>query len=320
MTNAGVGGFGWNLLFGEVLGPLIAAGAFVVHFKIKKRRKAARRERPPQREKVLRPAGYSALCRIDDLTERGLLALLYTLAAAAVLGIMCSAFFPLVEGLVAGRFTFTQVRGAASWHLLWPGATMMALALVVTVWQFWRTTKLDDDLRNWRFGLRGEQAVAEKLMSLELIRAGYATFHDVPGDGAWNIDHVVVGPGGVFVLETKTRPRRKATREQPEEKVTFDGRTLRFPWCDDAKAARQAERNAKWVRKFIDYFAPKDILVQPAVVVPGWFVESLGNYPVKAMNATYLVGYLTGSGRRFTEEQLRPILRRFDERCRDLEF
>lgn len=60
--------------------------------------------------------------------------------------------------------------------------------------------------------------------------------------------------------------------------------------------------------------------MQPVVVVPGWYTEALGNYPVKVMNATYLAGYLAGAKPRFTEEQLRPIIRRFDERCRDLEF
>jgi Nuclease-related domain len=314
------GSLSWNVLLGEVIGALVVIGAFVGHFKIKKHREEARRERPPQREKVLRPAGYSANRRIDDLAERRLLALAYTIGAAAMLGIMCVGFFPLVEGLVAGRFTFAQVRGAASWHLLWPGVGMTALALLGMIWCFRRTAQLEDELRNWRFGLRGEQAVAEKLMTPELAKAGYITFHDVPGDGAWNIDHVVVGPGGVFVLETKTRPRRKATRQQPEEKVLFDGVRLQFPWCDDPKATRQAERNARWVRKFIADFAPKDMLVQPVVVIPGWYVESLGNYSVKAMNAMYLVGYLIGSKRRFREEQLRPIIRRFDERCRDLEF
>jgi hypothetical protein len=35
-------------------------------------------------------------------------------------------------------------------------------------------------------------------------------------------------------------------------------------------------------------------LVQPVIVVPGWWVEAKGNYPVKVMNAKYLVGYLVG--------------------------
>src|SRR5207249_11066461 len=99
--------------------------------------------------------------------------------------------------------------------------------------------------------LRGEQAVAEALNDRSLVAASYTAFHDVQSDGDWNIDHVVVGPGGVFVIETKSRSRRKAKFDQQEHVVTFDGRTLRFPWCEDYKAALQAERNAEWVQQFI---------------------------------------------------------------------
>jgi hypothetical protein len=34
---------------------------------------------------------------------------------------------------------------------------------------------------------------------------------------------------------------------------------------------------------------PKDLVGQPVIVVPGWYVKPKGNYPVKVMNATYLV-------------------------------
>ena len=150
-------------------------------------------------------------------------------------------------------------------------------------------------MRNYRFGLRGEQAVAEELNNRNLISAGYVSFHDVPGDGPWNIDHVVVGPGGIFVLETKTRSRRKAKRDQPEQTVFFDGKMLHFPWCFDSNAVNQVKYNAEWVKNFVAGFGPKDMLVQPVVVVPGWFVEAKGNYPVKAMPAELVPGIRTSS-------------------------
>ena len=51
-------------------------------------------------------------------------------------------------------------------------------------------------------GERGELKVAEVLD--ELRSSGYRAFHDFVGDG-YNIDHVVVGPAGVFAIETKFR-------------------------------------------------------------------------------------------------------------------
>jgi len=154
-----------------------------------------------------------------------------------------------------------------------------------------------------------------------LLKAGYISFHDIPGNGPWNIDHVVIGPSGVYVLETKTRARRKPTRKQLDQYVLYDGKVLQFPWCYDRKAVKQVENNAKWVREFIADFAPKDILVQPIIVVPGWYVTSFGKYSVMAMPADYLVrGCLLADKRKYLPEQLLPLIRRFDERCRDLEF
>jgi hypothetical protein len=54
----------------------------------------------------------------------------------------------------------------------------------------------------WRRGAAGERRTARLLGSLE--RQGWAVLHDlaVPGSRA-NIDHLVIGPGGVFVIDSK---------------------------------------------------------------------------------------------------------------------
>jgi hypothetical protein len=54
----------------------------------------------------------------------------------------------------------------------------------------------------WRRGAAGERCTARLLAALE--RHGWAVLHDlaVPGSRA-NIDHLVVGPGGVFVIDSK---------------------------------------------------------------------------------------------------------------------
>ena len=178
-------------------------------------------------------------------------------------------------------------------------------------------------IRNWRFGMRGEQAVAEKLADREIAAAGYVVFHDVPAGSEkkkWNVDHVVVGPGGVFVLETKARSKRKATRDQDESKVIFDGEKLQFPWCVDWDVVGQVRASADWVRKLVEKVAPDGVLVQPVIAVPGWWVESLGNYPVKAMPATYLAHYLTSAKRLYSAKEVAAIADKLQRECRDLEF
>ena len=102
--------------------------------------------------------------------------------------------------------------------------------------------------------------------------------------------------------------------------VEFDGSVLQFPWCYDDEVVEQVERNAKWVREFLAAFPPKNIPVQPVIVLPGWFVETKGNFPVKVMNATYLIGFLKQAKPLFTLEQLEPVIQRLDERCRTVEF
>jgi Nuclease-related domain len=54
----------------------------------------------------------------------------------------------------------------------------------------------------WRRGAAGEQRTARLLGPLE--RQGWAVLHDlaVPGSQA-NLDHLVIGPGGVFVVDSK---------------------------------------------------------------------------------------------------------------------
>jgi hypothetical protein len=43
-------------------------------------------------------------------------------------------------------------------------------------------------------------------------------------------------------------------------------------------------------------------------------------YPVMVMNQKFPTGFLSREPKRFLPEQLQAVLRRFDERCRDLEF
>jgi Nuclease-related domain len=54
----------------------------------------------------------------------------------------------------------------------------------------------------WRRGAGGERCTARLLSPLE--RQGWAVLHDLalPGSRA-NIDHLVIGPGGVFVIDSK---------------------------------------------------------------------------------------------------------------------
>jgi hypothetical protein len=320
MTQSEDVGFGWTQITGIVLGTGLVVAAFATWAWFKRRSRAARNEKPPQSAKLLRPAGHSLHCRIDELNEKWGSAVMQSAMAGSMLGLLFSAFYPIIEALVLQRVTFDQIRTQPKSYLLLSLAALIISALAWLIASLDQAFRWHREIRNCRFGLRGEQAVAEALTNREIAVAGYTIFHDVPGDGRWNIDHVAVGPGGIFVLETKTRARRKPLWDQPHNVVCYDGKRLLFPWCEDRRAVTQAQRNAEWMRKFAAGFAPQDITVHSIIVVPGWYVESQGTYSVAVMNADYLKKYLAGSKPRFAPEQLQGIVRRLEERCRDLEF
>jgi hypothetical protein len=239
-----------------------------------------------------------------------------------VAGVIVSGFYPLIEGVILRRFTLSEVLALPNAYILYSAGALAIAAIAWATVSLLRAKRMLIQLRNHRFGLRGEQAVADALASASLARAGYVSFHDMPGDGNWNIDHVVVGPGGVFVLETKARSKRTATWQQPEHEVWVNGTALRFPWCVDTKAIPQAERNAKWVHDFIAPFSERPARVTPIVVVPGWSIppDPANNRSVQVINSVNLPKYIAACGNRYTEADLGGIIARLQERCRTLDF
>ena len=75
-----------------------------------------------------------------------------------------------------------------------------ALAAMATAWGL--RFKPSPDAVAWRQGATGERHTARLLAPLE--RHGWAILHDlaIPG-GQANLDHLVIGPGGVFVIDSK---------------------------------------------------------------------------------------------------------------------
>jgi hypothetical protein len=58
------------------------------------------------------------------------------------------------------------------------------------------------------------------------------------------------------------------------------------------------------VRDVIKDFGPEGISGRPVIVVPGSYVVSMGAYPVKAMNAKSLVGFLLSARPIYEVKQL----------------
>ncbi len=122
------------------------------------------------------------------------------------------------------------------------------------------------ELRSLRLGRKGERAVGELLD--ELRAKGYMVFHDIPGHG-FNLDHVVIAPQGVFVVETKTHSKH------PDSKVFYDGtRVLLDGRPPDRNPLDQARAEARWLCDALSQSTGRTFPVKAIVVYPGWWVES----------------------------------------------
>lgn len=145
-------------------------------------------------------------------------------------------------------------------------------------------------------GERGERAVAGELEELRSI--GFRCFHDIIGDG-FNIDHVVVGPPGVFVVETKYRSGSGVIEFRNGKGIFVAGRE------EERDPLKQARGNAREIRKLIQRDTGLERYVKALVVFVGdWRVkDDWQNTDVRVITAD-------GIGRYFARQDQPELTRR----------
>lgn len=204
----------------------------------------------------------------------------------------------------------------------WKGCALVlgGLLAIATV-SAWRITRLWKKRANYFLGWFGERLVAEKLRPLQL--QGYRIFHDVPcepGNKGFNIDHVVVGPTGVSVIEVKTRRKGAARSGFKDHEVFFDGMKLVWPWGEDRHDVQQTLNESDWLRKWITQRTGLKLAVKPILTLPGWYVHETPSPEIRVVNPDFLPGAVSGRG----EISLQPkeidlIARQLDLVCRDVD-
>jgi hypothetical protein len=167
-----------------------------------------------------------------------------------------------------------------------------------------------------RLALDGEMATGEELNQLML--GGWRVFHDVQADG-FNIDHVVVGPAGVFAVETKTKAKARSRDGAKTATVIYDGDRLHFPGWRGRGPLEQAKRQAEWLRKWLTSAVGEPVDVTPVLALPGWFVERKGAGDVIVINPKerrLLVEHRTR--RQLDAQRVQRIAHQLEQRCRDV--
>lgn len=268
-----------------------------------------RKERLPVEFKLLRSPGESLRRRIAKFDEDFLYhAFLWT-------------FAPLIASVIFAWGSFTLWEFQAWWQLyLWAAVSIVvfAVAVLLAMRPIW---KMLDRYRSDSLGYLGERYVGEQLRRLE--KSGFFVFHDVPAENRkkkFNLDHVVVGPTGVWLIETKTRRKGRAREGFEDHVVTFDGRQLIYPWGEDQHGLKQTRREVEYLQDWIHertgiVTAPKGILA-----LPGWMVKERAKSDLRVLNPKNLPSAIEGRGDQVLSiEQIDQISRQLDLVCRDVQ-
>lgn len=146
---------------------------------------------------------------------------------------------------------------------------LAVVAASLQIWVLWRLWRVLRHAHRLRYGYEAELVAGQELNGLGGL--GYYVFHDVPlGDRLAKVDHVLVGPAGVFAVETEARPRRDASTER---EVTYDGASLCFARRRETAPLERAVALAARVREWLAAEVGEPLPVQPVLVLPGWRVR-----------------------------------------------
>ena len=145
---------------------------------------------------------------------------------------------------------------------------LTAFFVGMLAWAIHKFARAVSKRQRLRDGLVAELMTAQLLVPL--ASKGCQVFHDIPADG-FNLDHVVIGPYAVYMVETKSR--RKPGKGKQSANVDYDGKVLRFPDHVTSKPMEQARHEARWLAEFLRGAAGEVVPVVPVVALPGWFVN-----------------------------------------------
>ena len=143
---------------------------------------------------------------------------------------------------------------AAIQHCLELQAEVVPLTAVE---RFFGVSPLAQNARSWYLGALGEIVVAEKL---ERLGDGWRVINAVPvGAAGSDIDHVVVGPAGVFTINTKAHANKK---------VWAAGQALRINGFKQ-DYIRNSQHEAARASKLLTTAVGRPIIVTPLIVMVG---------------------------------------------------
>jgi Nuclease-related domain len=262
-----------------------------------------RKKRLPFTQKILRPPGESLRIRLVELDEK---------LNDRLIQLFLAAYSPLI---MAGLVALQGVRTTAG---VW--IAIAIIAAVASVWSAYRLWKVINLRRRIRLGFEGERHVGEALNQLMLV--GYRVFHDFlitdKPRSTRNIDHIVIGPNGVFAVETKTPRKIKAENGAT---VTVLENALQYPWGVDRRDLEQVQEEARWLTEWLSKMSPEPVTVGTILVLPGWFIDRRARSAVTVLSGSEVAPNVPKlNGPETNDSEIRRLAAIIEDRNRSIEY
>jgi hypothetical protein len=173
---------------------------------------------------------------------------------------------PLVYGM--GRMLFVDRQDWVEWALYGLLSTLLVLTFSLLLVRDYQR------IRRLKLGLACELAVGQELERLVRPEAHpYYVFHDVPTD-SFTIDHVVVTPHGVFVVETRARTLAIGPDGNELNTVAVERERLRFPHWQERRPLHKTRQGVSWLTHWLEQRCGVPVPVRGVLVLPGWKIDS----------------------------------------------
>jgi Nuclease-related domain len=199
-------------------------------------------------------------------------------------------------------------------------ATLAAFSLAAAAllaWPLARLWRVLAHARSLALGYEAEVAAGQELDALRHL--DYCVFHDVPAEGLdSNIDHVVVGPAGVFAVSAVGRMASDANEGGEPTEVTYDGERLQFPGWEETLPLGQVVAHADWLCGWLANALNEPVAVRAILVLPGWSVKRTAVSGIPVLAARRVNAYFSRMRPlpEMTDTMVDRIAEQLDRHCR----
>ncbi|CAL8971135.1 hypothetical protein PROP_03581 [Propionicimonas sp. T2.31MG-18] len=202
-------------------------------------------------------------------------------------------------GILGGILILIGAAANAAFLLLgqpWMGGLFSGA--VLTFWVLVRQSP-PGWIENWQLGAWGEQKTAKELSRLP---GSWVVLHDIKTRRGGNIDHLVIGPGGVFLLDSKRWSGTVEVRGDELRIVRWEGGPS-SPWAGASQVAALAgeTHNRVIAKTRINQW------VQPVVVIWAEFPQGSAGNRYCYVAGDHLVQWLVERPQQIADHRVRQI-------------